>query len=178
MAKFPRARPMARRLDVEMQDVQCVQNGNAGGQAPEAVLDDLVCFALYAASRAVTVAYRPLLEDLGLTYPQYLVMTVLWRRGPMTVKELGETLHLDYGTLTPLLKRLDALDVLTRHRRAEDERSVLVELTDRGRSMQPEGSCVPPAMSELMGLDEEESQALRAALRRLAGNVSRPPEEG
>src|SRR3989442_3417550 len=99
-------------------------------RAPDGLgLDDQLCFALYAASRAVTAAYRPLLAELDLTYPQYLVMLVLWERGSGTVKELGDALELDYGTLSPLLKRLEAAGLVHRERRPEDERSVRVALT-------------------------------------------------
>src|SRR3981081_1876070 len=100
------------------------------------VLEDQLCFALYAASRAVTGLYRPLLEELGLTYPQYLVMLVLWGRGSVPVKDLGATLQLDYGTLTPLLKRLETHGLLRRERRAEDERSGLITLTAQGAGLQ------------------------------------------
>ena len=89
-------------------------------------LDDQLCFALYAASRAMTARYRPLLDAVGLTYPQYLVMVVLWDEGPSTVRELGERLRLDSGTLSPLLKRLEGSGLVARERRADDERSVLV----------------------------------------------------
>src|SRR3954469_22836175 len=92
-------------------------------------VDDLLCFALYAASRAVTAAYRPLLHDLGLTYPQYLVMVALWERGSMPVKDLGDALQLDYGTLTPLLKRLESAGLITRRRRLDDRGSVQVRLS-------------------------------------------------
>ena len=93
------------------------------------LLDEQLCFALYAAQRAVTAAYRPLLDELGLTYPQYLVLLVLWERGETTVKELAAALRLDYGTLSPLLKRLEAAGLVRRERAAHDERSVLVACT-------------------------------------------------
>src|SRR3712207_7644033 len=90
---------------------------------PSVALDDQLCFALYAASRAVTARYRPMLEQLGLTYPQYLVMMLLWEQDNQTVGQLGARLALDSGTLSPLLKRLTAAGLVTRHRRVEDERS-------------------------------------------------------
>src|ERR1700716_965582 len=96
------------------------------------LLDDQLCFALYAASRAVTNRYRPLLDELDLTYPQYLVMLVLWQHGAVSVKDVGAALHLDYGTLTPLIKRLEAAGLVRRERRADDERSVAVSLTEQG----------------------------------------------
>src|SRR5260370_28276884 len=94
-------------------------------------LDRQLCFALYAASRAVTALYRPLLDALGLTYPQYLVMLVLWEQESVLVKELGAALQLDYGTLTPLLKRLETHGLLRRERRADDDGPVLVTLTEQ-----------------------------------------------
>src|SRR5438309_6436322 len=95
-------------------------------------LEKLTCFALYAASRAVINAYRPLLDEVGLTYPQYLVLLVLWQRGAQPVKALGEALQLDSGTLSPLVKRLAAAGLVRRDRQAGDERSVLVSLTAAG----------------------------------------------
>lgn len=106
-------------------------------------LDEQACFALYAASRAVTDTYRPLLGELGLTYPQYLVLLVLWESGDRPVKEIGERLHLDYGTLSPLLKRLEANGLVTRTRRPADERTVVVGLTEEGRSMRERATGVP-----------------------------------
>jgi DNA-binding MarR family transcriptional regulator len=135
-------------------------------------VDDLLCFALYAASRAVTAAYRPLLQDLGLTYPQYLVMVALWERGSMPVKDLGETLQLDYGTLTPLLKRLEAAGLITRQRRADDERSVQVGLTPRGAEMRGATSGITTAIGDAMGLPGAEIDRLRDSLRRLTANVT------
>ena len=99
------------------------------------LLDDQLCFALYAASRAVTGLYRSLLDGLGLTYPQYLVMLVLWEGAELTVSELGERLYLDSATLTPLLKRLQSAGLVTRTRGASDERQVLIALTPAGRAL-------------------------------------------
>src|ERR687897_2258108 len=103
--------------------------------APSVALDDQLCFALYAASRAVTARYRPMLEALGLTYPQYLVMMLLWEQDHQTVGQRGARLALDSGTLSPLLKRLTAAGLVTRHRRADDERSVSIRLTEAGRAL-------------------------------------------
>ncbi|GAA1338180.1 MarR family winged helix-turn-helix transcriptional regulator [Saccharothrix algeriensis] len=136
-------------------------------------LDDQLCFALYAASRAVTARYRPLLEDLGLTYPQYLVLLVLWERGDVPVKDLGAALQLDYGTLSPLLKRLEAAGLVRRERRADDERSVRVALTGQGVALRGRAERVPPAMGAAMDLDAADAERLRALLRTLAANVSR-----
>ncbi|HVK24560.1 MAG TPA: MarR family transcriptional regulator [Actinokineospora sp.] len=98
-------------------------------------LEQQLCFALYTASRALTGRYRPLLDELGLTYPQYLVMLALLDRGPLTVKDLGQALRLDSGTLSPLLKRMESAGILRRTRGTVDERSVLVELTADGEAL-------------------------------------------
>src|SRR3954464_4218024 len=100
--------------------------------APSVALEDQLCFALYAASRAMTARYRPLLDAIGLTYPQYLVMMLLWEEDNQTVGQLGARLSLDSGTLSPLLKRLTTAGLVTRHRRVEDERSVSISLTPAG----------------------------------------------
>ena len=134
-------------------------------------LDNQVCFALYAANRAVTARYRPLLEELGLTYPQYLVMLVMWeadREGIQPrVSDLGARLRLDSGTLTPLLKRLEQRDLLQRSRFAEDERVVRLRLTDTGRALRATAENVPGRL--LCGLDIEPERLLwlRQELRSL-----------
>lgn len=132
------------------------------------LLDDQLCFALYAAQRAVTAVYRPLLDDLGLTYPQYLVLLVLWERGETTVKELAAALRLDYGTVSPLLKRLQAAGLVRRERSARDERSVLVALTARGEELRERAAGVPGALLTATGLDGPEIVQLREELWRLA----------
>ncbi len=106
-------------------------------------LDSQVCFAVYAASRAMTLAYRPLLEKLGLTYPQYLVMLVLWEQDGITVGDLGARLYLDSGTLTPLLKRLEGSGLVTRTRRKGDEREVEIGLTRSGTALKQKALSVP-----------------------------------
>lgn len=137
------------------------------------LLDDQLCFALYAASRAVTGLYRPKLEKLGLTYPQYLVLLALWDRDGLSVKELGAVLQLDYGTLTPLLKRLEANGLLRRERRPEDERTVILTLTEEGVALQERARAIPSEIGEAMGLESDEFEQARATLRRLTGNVVR-----
>ncbi|MCT2583706.1 MarR family winged helix-turn-helix transcriptional regulator [Actinophytocola gossypii] len=139
--------------------------------ADDLELDRQVCFALYAASRAVTQLYRPLLDALGLTYPQYLVMLVLWEHGPTTVKELGRRLELDSGTLSPLLKRLETANLVTRRRLAADERSVEVHLTDAGRSLRSRATTVPRKVSAATGLTSHELRSLRRDLVRLTEAV-------
>jgi DNA-binding MarR family transcriptional regulator len=137
------------------------------------LLDDQLCFTLYAASRAVTSLYRPLLDALGLTYPQYLVMLVLWQRRSATVKELVTALQLDYGTLTPLIKRLEANGLVKRERRTDDERVVEVGLTDLGAGLRAQVFTVPPVIGDAMGLEPEEIGVAQDLLRRLTANVNR-----
>ena len=141
---------------------------NASAQAasaPSLRLDDQLCFALYAASRAMTQTYRPLLTALGLTYPQYLVMLVLWETDGVSVGELGSRLFLDSGTLTPLLKRLEALGVLGRQRAKGDERSVIVSLTTKGRGLRTRALSVPAAMACRTGMTARHAFALRDELK-------------
>ncbi len=137
------------------------------------LLDNQMCFALYSASLTMTKVYKPLLQKFGLTYPQYLVMLVLWEHDARSVSELGERLFLDSGTLTPLLKRLEALDFITRTRDAADERRVIVALTAAGRRLQKQSLTVPQHVScatecslpELKALTRQLGD-LRAALLR------------
>ncbi len=107
------------------------------------LLDKQLCFALYSTSLAMTKAYKPMLDELGLTYPQYLVMLVLWEHEGLTVSELGNRLALDSGTLTPLLKRLESAGLVSRSRDAGDERRVLVALTDKGRKLRQSAVGIP-----------------------------------
>lgn len=138
------------------------------------LVDDQLCFALYAASRAVTSRYRPLLDELGLTYPQYLVLLVLWQHRAVSVKVLGAALQLDYGTLTPLVKRLETNGLVRRVRRPDDERSVEVTLTDQGLALRERARSVPAAIGDAMGLDPDEVAAAMSLLRRLTANVTAP----
>ncbi|GLI02397.1 MarR family winged helix-turn-helix transcriptional regulator [Phytohabitans aurantiacus] len=130
-----------------------------------------VCFALYAASRATTALYRPLLDELGLTYPQYLVLLVLWERDGRTVKELGEELRLDSGTLSPLLKRMEAAGLVARHRTAGDERVVEVRLTAAGTELQARARSVPATLVAATGLDRKTLVELRDTLTTLASTM-------
>jgi len=130
-------------------------------------LDDQVCFALYTASRAMTGVYRPLLERLGLTYPQYLVMLVLWEQRSTTVKELSAVLRLDSGTLSPLLKRMDAHGLVRRQRRLDDERSVEITLTDKGKALRAKARAVPDRLVGALDMSSHELAALREQLHRI-----------
>ncbi|WP_052269924.1 MarR family winged helix-turn-helix transcriptional regulator [Streptomyces sp. MUSC 125] len=137
------------------------------GAAGSLLLDDQLCFALYAAQRAVTAAYRPHLDALGLTYPQYLVLLVLWERGETSVKELARALRLDYGTVSPLLKRLERASLVRRERATSDERSVLVACTGQGEQLRERAARVPGALLTTTGLGAQEAARLREELRKL-----------
>jgi DNA-binding MarR family transcriptional regulator len=141
--------------------------------APSVALDDQLCFALYAASRAVTARYRPMLEEIGLTYPQYLVMMLLWETDHQTVGQLGSRLALDSGTLSPLLKRLTAAGLVTRHRRVEDERSVSIALTEQGRALEDKAYRISEEMIGAIGFDPGEFDELKDRLRLLIERVNR-----
>lgn len=130
-------------------------------------LDRQICFSLHAASRAFNGVYRVILKDLGLTYPQYLAMLVLWERGELPVKKLGEHLRLDSGTLSPLLKRLEAAGLVRRERDTRDERSVRVRLTEEGAALRERAEQVPRRIVASTGFDLEEIRELRARLDRL-----------
>ncbi len=130
-------------------------------------LDHQLCFALYAASLAMTKLYKPLLDPLGLTYPQYLVMLVLWQADGLTVSQLGERLALDSGTLTPLLKRLESSGLLQRLRDSADERRVLLQLTASGRALKTLAQRVPRTMAAATGCELDELSTLTARLQAL-----------
>jgi DNA-binding MarR family transcriptional regulator len=131
-------------------------------------LNRQVCFAMYSASRAATAVYRPMLEELGLTYPQYLAMLVLWEADPRSVRDLGEELGLDSGTLSPLLKRLEALGFVERRRSAEDERRVEIYLTEAGAALRSRAGGIPQRLADAAGLTPAELDQLRETLGRLS----------
>ena len=139
----------------------------AAGPEDPLRLDRQLCFALYTASNLTTRLYRPLLEPLGITYPQYLVLLALWERAPRTVGELGQALGLDRGTLTPLLKRMEANGLVSRRRDSADERRVLVHLTDAGAALRERAAPVPEALRCRLPLALDEAAELRDALQRL-----------
>lgn len=137
-------------------------------------LDRQLCFALHAASRAVTQAYQPLLAPLGLTYPQYLVLLVLWEEDGLLVKAIGERLDLDSGTLTPLLKRLEAAGRVVRERQADDLRQVRIRLTQAGRELEIRAAAIPRELACRYGGDPEGAgrmEALRETLHALRGHL-------
>ena len=128
------------------------------------LLGNQLCFAIYSTAHAFNRVYKPLLDRLGLTYPQYLVMLVLWERDGVTVKDIGERLFLDSGTLTPLLKRLEAAHLIKRTRSREDERQVLVALTSQGQALKEKARGVPPSILAASGCSIGELTALKKNL--------------
>jgi DNA-binding MarR family transcriptional regulator len=163
-------------------------HGAQGGAVSEAMradmaadrallLDQQLCFALYSSSLLLTKLYKPHLDRLGLTYPQYLVMLVLWEHDDQVVHEVGDRLGLDSGTLTPLLKRMEAHGLILRQRDVDDERRVRVRLTEQGRTLKAEARSVPQAMRCVIGGGDDDFAALRASmqsLRQRLGDASGP----
>ncbi|WP_026998088.1 MarR family winged helix-turn-helix transcriptional regulator [Flectobacillus major] len=135
-------------------------------------LEQQLCFPFYAISRQLTALYRPLLEKIGLTYPQYLVMMVLWEHEEVAVKFLGEKLLLDSGTLTPLLKRLEQSGLITRNRNKLDERVVLIALTSEGKALRQQAERIPETMISCMALTEPEAVSLKTQLDQLLANTT------
>ena len=144
------------------------------GEYESLKLCNQVCFPLYACSKELVRQYGPYLKDLGLTYTQYLVMMVLWERQTVSSRELAECVHLDYGTLTPVLKRLEQAGYLQRTRAPEDERLLTLTLTELGKALRDKAVSIPPAVAECMGLTAEEFRALYSltykALRHMEQN--------
>lgn len=130
-----------------------------------------VCFPLYALSRGIMNAYRPFLDELDLTYPQYLVLMVLWQHDSMSVKEIGEKLHLDSGTLTPLLKRMEAKNFIIRKRKTCDERVVQISLTDDGKCMRNRVAEIPEKLIAKLGITIEELEELRTVTYRILNKL-------
>lgn len=130
-------------------------------------LENQVCFALAVASRSVLALYRPVLEPLGLTHPQYLVMLALWENEPRSVKELGQVLQLEPATLSPLLKRLEAAGLVQRQRSARDERVLDITLSDQGRALRAQAESIPATIVGELGMTVEELDGLRSTLHRL-----------
>ena len=135
-------------------------------------LDQQVCYSLSIAARGVVAAYKPLLEPLGLTHPQYLVMVALWQHGPLHVKDIGGLLSLDSGTLSPLLKRLDAVGLVRRRRSTTDERQVTVTLTERGEGLRADAEKVHEEVVRRLGLDPDELTQLQVVLDRVKESVA------
>jgi DNA-binding MarR family transcriptional regulator len=140
-------------------------------------LDSQICFAVYSTLHAINKAYAPLLEKVELTYPQYLVMLVLWEGDDVTVKAIGERLHLDSGTLTPLLKRLEANGHIQRMRDPKDERQVRVKLTEAGKDLRRQAREIPGQIARAMGRPNEDLKAVRKELRRIRSALTEKREK-
>jgi DNA-binding MarR family transcriptional regulator len=136
-------------------------------------LDNQLCFSVYALSRLITKAYQPLLDALGVTYPQYLVLLLLWEHESLTVKELGEKLLLDSGTLTPLLKRMEQRGWLSRRRATHDERSVIATLLPAGRALEQQAQEIPTKLSACFGMSVEQITELRQHLQPLITQLTK-----
>ena len=137
------------------------------------LLDNQLCFALYSASLAMTKLYQPLLKELGLTYSQYIAMLVLWERDALMVSELGERLHLDSGTLTPLLKRLEANGLVARIRATNDERRVHIRLTAKGRQLKEKAVCIPSCVLQASQCEIPELMALTQQVQSLRDKLTK-----
>lgn len=135
------------------------------------LLENQICFKIYTAEREITKLYRGLLEEIGVTYPQYLALLVLWEDGTVSVKELGRKLFLDSGTLTPMLKRMESNGLVERHRSVEDERSVVISLTKKGEAMKEKAACVPTRLLEGLEMDGEELERLDQTLTTILGRL-------
>lgn len=140
---------------MENQDYSCLR------------LDNQLCFPLYACSKEIIKRYKPFLDELDLTYTQYITMMVLWERKEMNVKELGEHLYLDSGTLTPLLKKLEAKGYITRQRMKTDERNVLIQITQAGEYLKEDAVHIPGEMSQCVNLETQEAKVLYILLRKI-----------
>lgn len=138
---------------------------------PELLLENQLCFSIYACSREMTKLYQPFLDKMGVTYSQYLVLLVLWEKQQCTVKEIGEALFLDSGTLTPLLKRLQAAGLIVRERSLQDERKVLISLTDKGWALQSEAACIPSKLMVETGIPNQTIEDLLGQFKNLLNKV-------
>ena len=136
------------------------------------LLNNQLCFPLYALSRQITGFYRPLLEKLGLTYPQYLVMMVLWEKESVSIKQLGQLLWLDSGTLTPLLKRMETGGLIVRERSEEDERSVNISITDKGRQLEEEAEKIPAHIKCRLKMNDYEIITLRDHIKKILAGTA------
>ncbi|OKJ37518.1 MarR family transcriptional regulator [Micromonospora sp. TSRI0369] len=141
-------------------------------------LEQQVCFALSVAARGVVAVYRPLLEPMGLTHPQYLVMLALWQHAPLSVRDLSRLLQLDPGTLSPLLKRLEAAGYVRRERDAADERSLAVTLTAAGQALRAQAERIPPAIVQRLGLPLADLRHLHTALTEVIAAANRAAAVG
>ncbi|MGY1702009.1 MarR family winged helix-turn-helix transcriptional regulator [Geodermatophilus sp. SYSU D00766] len=150
-----------------MQSVDAAPAQDRSDAADPLALEQQVCFALSVAARNVVAVYRRFLEPMGLTHPQYLVMLALWQHGPLAVKDLSRRLQLDPGTLSPLVKRLEAAGLVRRDRDPRDERALAIALTDRGRELRARAEAIPAGIVANLGMPLDELQSLHGALTRV-----------
>ncbi|MBW9062909.1 MarR family transcriptional regulator [Rhizobium herbae] len=143
------------------------------GKTDTVKLDDFLCFAIYSANHALNRVYKPLLDEIGLTYTQYIAMVTLWEQDDRTVGSLGEKLFLESSTLTPVLKRLEGLGLIARTRDKTDERQVRVQLTAAGRALQARAKTIPPCILEASGLEVEELARLKKEIAALRSSLLR-----
>ena len=134
-------------------------------------LENQLCFPLYAAAKEVVRKYKPLLDELDLTYTQYITMMVLWENESLNVKELGSMLYLDSGTLTPLLKKLEAKGYITRSRCKEDERNLIIEITEKGEALKEQAANMPKEMTRWVNISKEEIEEMYHALYKLLSQI-------
>ncbi len=134
-------------------------------------LENQLCFSLYALSREIIRLYKPFLDKYNLTYTQYLTMIVIWENDGINIKEIGNRLHLDSGTLTPVIKKLEAMSLITKHRDSNDDRVVIVELTENGKSLREEVLNVPELVSCKLGLTQEEFDSLKFPIEKLLNRL-------
>ena len=143
------------------------------GKTDTVKLDDFLCFAIYSANHALNRVYKPLLDEIGLTYTQYIAMVTLWEQDDRTVGSLGEKLFLESSTLTPVLKRLEGLGLIARTRDKTDERQVRVQLTATGRALQARAKAIPPCILDASGLEVEELVRLKEEIETLRSSLLR-----
>ncbi len=136
-------------------------------------LSNQVCFPLYSLAKEVIKQYRPILDELDLTYPQYLVMLVLWEEGDQNVSEIGKKLNLDSGTLTPLLKRLEQKGIIVRKRKTEDERIVGISLTEHGKNMEEKAQCVPEKIVETLNISTDDLLQLKKIIDQINSQINK-----
>ena len=144
---------------------------NAKNDYPELLLENQLCFPLYACSKEIIRRYRPFLDELELTYTQYLVMLVLWERQCLSSKELGQALYLDSGTLTPVLKKLEEKGLLSRQRSGDDERNLIVSISEAGEELKHRAAHVPQALASCVKLDADEARELYRLLYKFIGSL-------
>lgn len=135
-------------------------------------LENQLCFPLYAGAKEIVKRYKPFLDEIGLTYTQYIAMMVMWEKKTVNVKTLGEALYLDTGTLTPLLKKLEAQGLVTRRRSTEDERNLIVTITPQGEALRERALTIPERMGQCIGISREEAKTLYDLLYKLLGRCS------